>query len=77
MCIPDIDDRGDPTIIVLKRGSTSQLNIGYLNNIRSVLRKTFKTKPAEFSKEVAVLSRTSESGTFSKGGDSAVAESVK
>ena len=76
MCKPDsknVDSRGDPTIMVFKRGCSSGLTIGCLNNIRSVLRKAFKTNPGVYSREVAVLPRTSKSGTFSEGGDSGAA----
>jgi hypothetical protein len=69
----NIDDRGDPTIMVLKRGCSSRFTVGCLNNIRSVLRKAFKTTPGEYSKEVAVLPRTSKSGAFSECGDSGAA----
>ena len=69
----NVDDRGDPTIMVFKRGCSSELTIGCVNNIRSVLRKAFKTKPDVFSNEVAVLPRTSKSGAFSEGGDSGAA----
>ncbi|ETW74622.1 hypothetical protein HETIRDRAFT_332132 [Heterobasidion irregulare TC 32-1] len=76
MCKPNpknIDDRGDPTIMVFKRGCSSGLTVGCLNNICSVVRKAIKTKPGVFSKEVAVLPRTSKSGAFSEGGDSGAA----
>jgi len=66
----NVDSRGDPTIMVIKRGGSSGLTVGCLNNIRSVLRTAFKTRPAEYSREVAVLSRTSQSGPFSDDGDS-------
>jgi len=69
----DSDNRGDPTIMVFKRGCSSGLTIGCFNNIRSVLRKAFKTKPDVFLNEVAMLLRTSKSGAFSEGGDSGAA----
>jgi hypothetical protein len=76
MCRPNpnnVDDRGDPAIMAVKRGCTSGLTIGRLNNTRSILRKAFKAKPGEYSMEVAVLPRTSQSGAFSEGGDSGAA----
>ncbi|KAG8980698.1 hypothetical protein FRB90_007531 [Tulasnella sp. 427] len=69
----DVDDRGDPTIMVLKRGCTSGLTVGCINNLHSVLRKAFKTKPEEYSKEVTVLPHTHKSGSFSEAGDSGAA----
>ncbi|KAG8984547.1 hypothetical protein FRB90_005244, partial [Tulasnella sp. 427] len=71
--LENVDDRGDPTIMVLKRGCASGLTIGCINNLRSVLRKAFKTKPEEYSKEVAVLPHTYKSGSFSEDGDSGAA----
>jgi hypothetical protein len=68
----NVDSRGEPTIMVLKRGSTG-LTVGCLNNIHSILHKPFKALACEYSMEVAVLLRTSKSGAFSDGGDSGVA----
>ena len=42
-----VDERGDPTIMVFKRGCTTGLTIGCLNNIRSIKRNAFKKKPGE------------------------------
>ena len=69
----NVNDRGDPTIMVLKRGSTSGLTIGCLNNIHSILRKAFKIRPGEFSRAGAVLPRAFKSGAFSEPGDSGAA----
>ncbi|KAI0277793.1 hypothetical protein BGY98DRAFT_977540, partial [Russula aff. rugulosa BPL654] len=69
----NVDSRGEPTIMVLKRGATTGLTVGCLNNIRSILRKPFKALAGEYSMEVAVLPRTSKSGAFSDGGDSGAA----
>jgi len=69
----NVDSRGEPTTMVLKRGSATRLTVGCLNNIRSILRKPFETLAGEYSMEVAVLPRTSESGAFSDGGDSGAA----
>lgn len=69
----NVDKRGDPTIMVLKRGYGSGLTTGCVNNIRPIFRKAFKTKPEDYSREVAVLPRTSKSGAFSKDGDSGAA----
>lgn len=68
-----VDSRGELTIMVLKRGATTGLTVGCLNNIRSILRKPFKALAGEYSMEVAVLPRTSKSGAFSDGGDSGAA----
>ena len=68
-----VDSRGERTIMVLKRGATTGLTVGCLNNIRSILRKPFKALAGEYSMEVAVLPRTSKSGAFSDGGDSGAA----
>ncbi|KAI0346551.1 hypothetical protein BDW22DRAFT_1426004 [Trametopsis cervina] len=65
--------RDDPTIMVLKRGSTTGLTIGRLNNLRSVLRKPYKALGGAYSMEVAVFPRTSQSGAFSDAGDSGAA----
>jgi len=64
------DHENDPIIMVMKRGHASGLTIGRLNTIRSFTRYYFKGEPGTMSKEVAVLPRNSESGPFSKPGDS-------
>ncbi|TFK52959.1 hypothetical protein OE88DRAFT_1320541 [Heliocybe sulcata] len=66
----NVDDRGDPTIMVLKHGSSSGLTIGCLNSIRAVVRRPFTDGPTGFSREVIVLPRSSKSGAFSECGDS-------
>jgi hypothetical protein len=65
-----LDHEDDPCIMVIKRGYASDLTIGRLNTIRSFTRVYFKGQPSQMSKEVAVLPRNSESGAFSKPGDS-------
>jgi len=65
----NVDERNDPTMVI-KRGCTSGLTVGCLNNIRSVLRYPLKNKPGGYSKEVAILPRSSRSGAFSEDGDS-------
>jgi len=58
MCKPDsknVDSKGDPTIMVFKLGCSSELTIGCLYNICSVLRKTFKAKLGVYAREVAML----------------------
>ena len=42
-------------ILILKRGCSSGLTIGYVNNICSILSKDFINKPDEYSNEVVVL----------------------
>ena len=69
----NVDDRGDPTIMVFKHGYGSGLMVGCLNNIHLILCKAFRTKLCEYPREVAVLPHTSKSGAFSKGGDSGMA----
>ena len=76
MCSPNpenVDERGNPTIMVIKRGFSSGLTVGCLNNICSVLRTPFRTQPGEYSREVAVLPRTYKAGAFSEPGDSGAA----
>ncbi|KAF8337997.1 uncharacterized protein EI90DRAFT_3041264, partial [Cantharellus anzutake] len=65
-----VDHHNDPSIMVIKRGYGSGLTVGRLNTIRSFTRVYFKGQPSQMSKEVAVLPRNSESGAFSKLGDS-------
>lgn len=64
------DKDNAPTIMVIHNGNVSGLQIGRLNNICSVVRRYFNNKPGVSSREVSVLPRTSESGPFSKPGDS-------
>ncbi|KEP50435.1 hypothetical protein V565_080110 [Rhizoctonia solani 123E] len=64
------DQDNEPVIMVLKRGNTSNLTVGRLNNIRSVTRVYVEGKLSGASREVAVLPRTSNSGAFSEPGDS-------
>ena len=65
-----LDHDNDPCIMVIKRGSASDLTVGRLNGIRSFTRVYFKDQPGQVSKEVAVLPRNSKSGAFSEPGDS-------
>lgn len=69
----NVDIRGDPTIMVLKRGHTSGLTVGCLNTVTSIVRKPFKSQPGAKSREVLVLPRKSRSDPFSEGGDSGAA----
>ncbi|KAF9480021.1 hypothetical protein BDN70DRAFT_857648, partial [Pholiota conissans] len=69
----NIDSRGDPTIMILKRGLSTGLTVGCLNNIRSILRKPFKSMASTYSMEFAVLPRSYKSGSFSDEGDSGAA----
>ncbi|KAH8111885.1 hypothetical protein DFH11DRAFT_1546184 [Phellopilus nigrolimitatus] len=65
-----IDQNGEPCLMVLKRGCTSGLTIGRANNICSYARYYYPYYNWETSKEWAILPRNSESGPFSKNGDS-------
>lgn len=65
-----LDQHNEPCLMVIKRGYASDITIGRLNTIRSFVRYYFKGQPGQMSKEVAVLSRNSTSGPFSKCGDS-------
>ncbi|QRV93325.1 hypothetical protein RhiJN_21343 [Ceratobasidium sp. AG-Ba] len=65
-----LDHNQDSDIMVIKRGSTSGLTVGRLNTLRSVVRHYFEGKPSQSSREVAVYPCDSESGAFSKPGDS-------
>ncbi|KAH9941302.1 uncharacterized protein BXZ73DRAFT_98518 [Epithele typhae] len=60
----------EPDTMVIKRGGASGLTVGRLNTIRSVVRYCFQGEPGQPSREVAVYPRNSESGVFSKRGDS-------
>lgn len=64
-----VNHHGDPCIMVIKRGNTSGLTVGRLNNIRSFTRYYVGVGDA-ISKEVVILPRDSKSGTFSVRGDS-------
>ncbi|KAF9472734.1 hypothetical protein BDN70DRAFT_925528 [Pholiota conissans] len=69
----NVDSRGNPTIMVLKRGLSTGLTVGCLNNICSILRKPFKSLAGTYSMEFAVLPRSYKSGSFSDEGDSGAA----
>ena len=64
------DQNNDATIMVLMNGNTSRLSVGRLNTIRPFIRTYFEGILGAVSREIAVLPRTSESGPFSKRGDS-------
>ncbi|KAG8816620.1 hypothetical protein FRC19_011909 [Serendipita sp. 401] len=66
----DNDNDNDPCIMVIKRGSASDLTVGRLNTIRSFTRVYFKDQLGQVSKEITVLPRSYKSGAFSKPGDS-------
>ena len=63
------DLAGDPVRRVLKDGLTTGFTIGGLGKFMSFVRKYFPTGHQE-SIELPVFNHESESGTFSKGGDS-------
>ncbi|KAA1471460.1 hypothetical protein DENSPDRAFT_880503 [Dentipellis sp. KUC8613] len=60
----------DPVIMVMKNGNKTGFTVGRLNTIRAFVRTYFEGKPGTMSKEIAVLPRSSKSGTFSDKGDS-------
>ncbi|KAG8751901.1 hypothetical protein FRC14_007526 [Serendipita sp. 396] len=64
------DNNNGPCIMVIKRGSASDLTVGHLNTIRSFTRVYFKDQLGQVSKEITVLPRSYKSGAFSKPGDS-------
>ncbi|EPS98952.1 hypothetical protein FOMPIDRAFT_1125266 [Fomitopsis schrenkii] len=65
------DQDGNPVIMVIKRGATSGVTIGRLNNIRSVVRYNVQSKCEESSREVSVMPQFSKrSIPFSERGDS-------
>ncbi|KAF7776688.1 hypothetical protein Agabi119p4_5081 [Agaricus bisporus var. burnettii] len=65
-----LDQDNNPVIMVIKRGGASDLTVGRLNSIRSVIRFYFKGVPGSSTREVAVFPRNSKSGAFSMKGDS-------
>jgi len=65
-----IDENTDPCIMVIKRGEGSDLTVGRLNNIRSIIRVRVKGQLGKPSKEVCVLPRSANSGAFACRGDS-------
>ena len=64
------DQDNEPTIMAIQNGNVSGLQVGRINNIRSVVRCYYDNLPGVSSREVAVLPRTSKSGPFSRPGDS-------
>ena len=69
----DMDGPSPENMIVFKRGYHSGLTIGRLNDVRSVIRTTFKTASSVLSREVAVLPRKNTTTGFSGQGDSGAA----
>ncbi|KAI0030995.1 hypothetical protein K488DRAFT_71757 [Vararia minispora EC-137] len=63
------DSQGDRIRRVLKRGVTTNTTVGTLTHFMSFVRKYFTTGILE-SLELPILPHESETGTFSKGGDS-------
>ncbi len=66
---PELDQNGEPCLMVIKRGYGTGLTIGRANNICSYSRY-YEDGKAETSKEWPILPFNSTSGVFSKGGDS-------
>ncbi|KAF9073209.1 hypothetical protein BDP27DRAFT_1445130 [Rhodocollybia butyracea] len=65
------DHGGDPVLMVMKNGNTeSDLTVGRLNTIRAFVREYSNGKPGQMTKEMAILPRSSKSGSFSASGDS-------
>ncbi|KAI5994865.1 hypothetical protein EDC04DRAFT_2505260, partial [Pisolithus marmoratus] len=67
--MPDLDQNGDPCLIVMKRGVATGLTVGRANNIASYVRHYYGL-PAGTSKEWAILPLDSNSAPFSDPGDS-------
>lgn len=65
-----LDGRGNPCLIVLKRGTGTGLTVGFSNNIPSFVREYFDGKEPETSMMWAILPRSDKSGPFSESGDS-------
>ncbi|KAK7447031.1 hypothetical protein VKT23_014244 [Stygiomarasmius scandens] len=65
-----LDQNGDPSLVVIKRGSATGLTIGRANNIYSYARNYFGDDNVSISKEWAILPFNSKSGPFSDKGDS-------
>lgn len=64
------DQDNEPTIMAIQNGNISGLQVGRVNNIRSVVRRYYEKLPGVSSREVAVFPLTSKSGPFSRPGDS-------
>ncbi|TFY83041.1 hypothetical protein EWM64_g973 [Hericium alpestre] len=68
---PDmLDINNEACLFVTKRGLTTKTTIGRATGIFSYVREYFPTETTQTSKEWAILPYDSESGAFSKGGDS-------
>ena len=65
-----VDQNGEPCLMVLKRGNSTDLTIGRGNNVFSFVRHYFKDKEPQTSKEWPVLPYDQQSGAFSGQGDS-------
>ena len=63
------DKKGDPCLMVIKRGSTTGLTIGRANDVYSCARDCSNDGDTKISKEWTILSFDSKPGTFSKKGD--------
>ncbi|KAJ7457634.1 hypothetical protein B0H11DRAFT_2160733 [Mycena galericulata] len=64
------DQSGEPCMMVIKRGKTTGLTVGRANDIMSYTRVYVDGGKGETSKEWAILPFDSDSGPFSKPGDS-------
>ena len=73
LSVNEMEDPSPENFMVLKHGCSSGLTTGRLNNVRSVLRRAFETRPGVFSREFAVLPRKREHHSFSEHGDSGAA----
>jgi hypothetical protein len=66
----DKDENGNPCIIVLKRGKTTGLTVGCVNNLNSFVRTYWKDGTADTSMELPVFGHKSKNEPFSEPGDS-------
>ena len=60
-----LDAHGDPSIILIKKGSTNDTTISRANGIRSFAREYFDDDSHKTSKEWVILPCDDKSGAFS------------
>jgi len=65
-----LDKNGDPCIVVIKNGSTTDTTIGRASGIMSIVREYFDDDNHKTSKEWAILPYDKKSGAFSAPSDS-------
>jgi len=71
ICCPTmLDQDGKGSLIVMKRGFTTGLTLGWANDFSSFIRNYFDDTPPKTSREWAIYSYDGKSGPFSAPGDS-------